>query len=715
MARNAIFVLVGLLALSDGTVALADGTPKEGIIIDEVWTVAGSPYRVVGDIRVAGLEIQPGVTVQFEGEFVFEVAGILTSVGTEQDSIIFTRAYADTGWKGIFFNEAIPGSELAYSRIEGSINHGILIDSSEPIIRNCSVSKNSVSGSSGKSGGGICSNVALTVTECVVCSNTVSVSARSYARGGGIYGSGSLDIVRCDIIGNTVLSSWGTDVSGGHCYGQGGGIYAGGALTVANSIICGNSASANTGSFVTAHGAGGGIYADTSLTMTNCIVDRNVVKANDSFGTSGGKSHGGGIYSTGEDTLKNTIVSHNSLLSASTRYGGGICVSSGVLELVNCSIAYNSHHGLKNVSGTATATNCILYFNQLEQVSGDATVTYSDIQDGYPGEGNMHYNPVFESDSDLIIVPGSPCIDSGDPSSAYDDICFPPSLGTERNDIGAHGGPWGCGWIVMYEPMIFCPSDPMDASVSQLGDTVCVCLIVVRADTVDVSLASWDDDLLCFAADTLGSYFFTLSVSNDYGQDTCRFTVVVTGSAPLVPQIDSCYQKQDSAIVQWQPVHGASGYLVYKNALLHDSTYECVYRELLTEPTTVYQVAGQNQWGHSAPSDPTSCVFYTDVDETIWDTRPDGFSLQQNYPNPFNPLCEIRYTVPCRCHTSLVIYNILGQKVRVLVDEVNHAGHNAARWDGRDDQGQEMPSGVYIYRLEAGGRFSASKKMILVK
>jgi hypothetical protein len=95
-------------------------------------------------------------------------------------------------------------------------------------------------------------------------------------------------------------------------------------------------------------------------------------------------------------------------------------------------------------------------------------------------------------------------------------------------------------------------------------------------------------------------------------------------------------------------------------------------------------------------------------------TRPEEFSLSQNYPNPFNPDCNIDYAIPIDCQVRLSVYNVLGQKIRVLVDEHQSAGYKSVVWDGKDSQGQELTTGVYFYRIEAGN-FVESKKMILIK
>lgn len=90
------------------------------------------------------------------------------------------------------------------------------------------------------------------------------------------------------------------------------------------------------------------------------------------------------------------------------------------------------------------------------------------------------------------------------------------------------------------------------------------------------------------------------------------------------------------------------------------------------------------------------------------------FSIFQNYPNPFNPETKIIYQLPKAEHVSLMIYNVLGQKIRTLVNEFKEAGNYDVYWDGKDETGKNMPAGIYIYRIRAGS-FIDIKKMLLVK
>jgi len=93
---------------------------------------------------------------------------------------------------------------------------------------------------------------------------------------------------------------------------------------------------------------------------------------------------------------------------------------------------------------------------------------------------------------------------------------------------------------------------------------------------------------------------------------------------------------------------------------------------------------------------------------------PATWSLEQNYPNPFNPETEIRYSTLKAGEISLSVYNILGQRIASLVSTAMEPGTHTARWNGRDDAGRVMPSGVYIYKLEGPG-FVQARRMVLMK
>ena len=110
----------------------------------------------------------------------------------------------------------------------------------------------------------------------------------------------------------------------------------------------------------------------------------------------------------------------------------------------------------------------------------------------------------------------------------------------------------------------------------------------------------------------------------------------------------------------------------------------------------------------------------TPVLESEAKTIPHDWALFPNYPNPFNPSTTIGYHIPAHSTVRLVVYNILGKRVRTLVKEDKPAGFHSILWDGEDDSGNRVNSGIYVYRIETSekgkGRFFEDvRKMILMK
>lgn len=94
--------------------------------------------------------------------------------------------------------------------------------------------------------------------------------------------------------------------------------------------------------------------------------------------------------------------------------------------------------------------------------------------------------------------------------------------------------------------------------------------------------------------------------------------------------------------------------------------------------------------------------------------NPTVFVLYQNYPNPFNPETRLRYQLTQPNRVLLQVFNLLGQEVRTLVDENKPAGFYEETWDGKDNHGLRVASGVYLYKLESGDS-NLTKKMLLLQ
>ena len=94
--------------------------------------------------------------------------------------------------------------------------------------------------------------------------------------------------------------------------------------------------------------------------------------------------------------------------------------------------------------------------------------------------------------------------------------------------------------------------------------------------------------------------------------------------------------------------------------------------------------------------------------------KPLEYALSQNYPNPFNPTTQVAYQMPEAGEVSVVVYNLLGQQVRMLAQGHQQAGYYRVTWDGRDDYGRAVSSGIYLYRFVSKGLVE-TRRMLLLK
>ncbi|MBK8129528.1 MAG: hypothetical protein IPK53_11725 [bacterium] len=294
-----------------------------------VWDSTGSPYYVTCDVTVpAGqtLDIQPGVEVLFTGHYKFNVYGNLQAIGTEQDSIVFTRAFPteESKWWGIRFYAAEDTNRLSFCRIEWG-----KADGGTPFYDYY--------------GGGIfCNQSRLVMSNCEVAWN----EARYDGGGINIYDCSPL-IQECDIHDNRTTED---------------------------------------------NGAGGGI----SIWPSSATISRSRIWNNQA-------DQAGGVYCRNSTPLiVNCTISGNRALGAVHASGGGISLTGGQTTLVN-SIVFGN---------TASAYPAIWI------ESGSTVATYSNIQGGYPGIGNIDSDP--EMTSDFHLQSGSPCINTGDPTSPLD-------------------------------------------------------------------------------------------------------------------------------------------------------------------------------------------------------------------------------------------------------------------------------------------------------
>ena len=121
--------------------------------------------------------------------------------------------------------------------------------------------------------------------------------------------------------------------------------------------------------------------------------------------------------------------------------------------------------------------------------------------------------------------------------------------------------------------------------------------------------------------------------------------------------------------------------------------------------------ASSGQFGNYMGAFPVGCAA---ILSTETDILPSEYALYQNYPNPFNPITKIRYDLPLTEYVSIGIYDLMGRKIKSLINTNQNAGYRSINWDATNDLGQPVSAGMYIYTIQAG-EFRQTRKMVLLK
>jgi hypothetical protein len=415
-------------------------TPVPGGPVSGNWPLAGSPYQVQGEIAIPTgqlLVIDPGVLVEFQGHFKFNVQGSLIAEGTLSDSIRFTINdtsgfhninIPDGGWHGIRFGFGVPGTDS--SRINycsftyGKAMGGAILDQSgggvgvyeygDLVISNSLFLMNSAQ----QSGGAVAmANASIILEDNLYLSNTA-------INGGAITTSNSSSVIRRSIfVGNQASNSGGAI-----------GLYLNSNCDITNNLMA-----ANVADF------GGAIQAENNC---NPMIRNNLIFSNFA------NQEGGGI-----DLESNcqAIFINNTIADNYALFGGGIDVELNSSPVFRNTILWGN---IAFVNGPQ-----IHLFSE----DSDPDFSYCDIQGGtdsigtwYGGSTYFTYTGSYANNQDVspifidqdyyyyLLADGSPCIDAGDPGLSYNDVENPdnpgfalfPSKGALRNDMGVYGGPF---------------------------------------------------------------------------------------------------------------------------------------------------------------------------------------------------------------------------------------------------------------------------------
>jgi regulation of enolase protein 1 (concanavalin A-like superfamily) len=433
--------------------------------ISVVWDSTGSPYHVTCDVTVpAGqtLEIRPGVKVLFTGHYKFNVFGNLQAIGTEQDSIVFTRAFPtdESKWAGFRITNAADTIRLNYCLVEYGNATGGWPD--------------------GYGGGLLAIGSAITIENCTFQYNT------SYGGAGG---------ARLDNTpyARVIRSSFEHNSAGDQ--GAGGGLQ-----------LCGN--------------------------QPNAMVTRCLFYGNHSDG------YGGGVLFDVPDSVHMTECT---LTDNTCEVEGPALASHGPTVISNCIMWSN----------TGPGQQIYLYDNAL-------TVTFSDVQGGHSGTGNIDADPMFvdAANSNFYLTAASPCIDTGDPNSPLD----PDST---RADMGA--------FPYMHSTLIVNPST-LDFGLIDLGTDSVRHVSLFNPTAQAISVVSISHASTAFSADTSGlggqvsphasfqmAVAFNPTVAGVYA-DTLAIVVTQQGDSiiriPLRGEAQVILPPIDSLVVQKGPMNG---------------------------------------------------------------------------------------------------------------------------------------------------------------
>jgi hypothetical protein len=389
------------------------------------WTLAGSPYELIGDVQVSAGEmllIEPGVVVNALGPFKITVTGsTLQALGTSDQPILMTAADHAVGWRGLRLIEANDDTLIDFCTIEYARNTAafpeirggaIYILSCSPTVSNCELRLNYSHNSSSNGAG---AGVAVEDSSAIISDNYIHDNYADSGAG-----------VCCMEYGTPLIAR--NLIANNNAPYAGGGIYLGArnSAFVLYNIISGNTAGG---------WGGGGINSWTSYIFygTYPTIRDNLIVHN--MSTSGSDAcGGGGIYCR----YDRAIITNNTLMYNQAVRGGGLYVLNYPDQAPQVS------NGILWANTASTAGPEIFVY------SGAAvSVTYSDVQGGWAGLGNRDADPLLvdPGSGDYRLSFGSPCIDTGDPAfvpqPGETDLDGNPRLadgdgdGTVRVDMGA--------------------------------------------------------------------------------------------------------------------------------------------------------------------------------------------------------------------------------------------------------------------------------------
>jgi len=614
-------------------------------------------------------------------------------------------------------------------------------------------------------GGGQGGGMMLAGAEGTLDNMTITNNTANGAHGGGIWTNSSGDDEPGWVMTNSLIS-------GNHADWLGGGItFAWSHPTVINSVITENTSywggggvsGINSGfrlegttiSDNWTYSGGGGIFAFGPLeTADPPVIEDCMITGNET-----GDGDGGGILFTNnlDPVINSTFVVNNH----ASGYIGGIDVvnTSGTISNVTVSGNTSGNGGGIGISDNANVdiTNSIVWENTSTEVmvlNASVNVTYSDIQGGYDGVGNINVNPLFVNTSpafpmDYGLQLDSPCIDAGTADldqDGTDDITD--YLGAAPDMGASETLNFGLTNFALESSFVAAVSGSMLISADIFGDIVAD---QVTAKIKDVTTGELSEIELTESAGTWsGSWspqtesFFSVDMEMSNSDESLSYENVAlfTSVGPLNINVSGelSVEQNEVAVLEFSVENNSQSQTVTDLSLSFlAESQECIqnmsgstfqFDDLASgESTDSYNiiVATNDHCGAG-----TSIVINANIasEGTVYwedsfaltvealniaqDQIPTRYSLGEAYPNPFNPATTISYEIPNDEYVTIDIYNLMGGHIKSLVSMNQNPGYKTIEWNATNDYGQPVSAGMYIYTIQAGS-FMDTKKMILLK
>ena len=388
---------------------------------------------------------------------------------------------------------------------------------------------------------------------------------------------------------------------------------------------------------------GGGIHSyNSNPVITNCTIRNNQ------------STHGGGIYLTNSSPIMEHVSITDNIADES---GGGVfCRTNSSPSFDHLTISNNSASnggGIYSIGASIPSfSNSIFWENipiSILSHEDSLLVTYSNIEGGWLGEGNIDFDPLFcsQDSGNYSLAENSPCVGSGENGS---------NMGSMNV---------GCNSFII---------PPSDFSLLVPENNY---QLVIDESNQDQSLfLSWEESVDLSGSDSL-TYFISINSENLYG-DTIE-TVNTSLEISYQNFIDLFFDIEISnSLFYWNV-----------NAGIND--------------TGVVSLNGPFMF--------TVEVSDLILDNKM--VIPSEFKLHQNYPNPFNPTTQIKYDLPKDVVVNISIYDLMGKNIKSLVNIVQPKGYRSLRWDGTNNYGEVVSAGMYIYVIQAGEFRATKKMIIL--